>query len=164
MRSSLWAFSFRRMLQEYCEQLYVPTAVASTHAIADNFAAARTLAGWKTFIGEHWGEVAVAARGPNEAQTTIGDAVKVTAQVFLGNLKREDVLVEIVHGEQFSTVMSHPHDVRMTYVRTDADSVHHYEGEFEPGQTGAHVYGVRVLPHHAGMLNKHEMALVVWAA
>ena len=163
MRSSLWDFSFRRMLMQYCQQLYVPTALSSTQFAAEDHAVARELAGWKTFITEHWGEVSVSARGPHEAQLTIGELATVTAEVFLGQIERSDVLVEIVHGDQSSGVMANPEDIAMTFVRTDADGVHHFQGTFLPAQTGAHVYGVRVLPYQTAMLNKHEMALAVWA-
>ena len=36
---------------------------------AEEFAAARQLAGWKSFVRQHWGEVAIAARGPIAAVT-----------------------------------------------------------------------------------------------
>ena len=52
----------------------------------------------------------------------------------------------------------------MTLMGKKGQGSDRYQGEFVPRQTGALIYGVRVLPYHLDMLNKHEMALVVWAA
>jgi starch phosphorylase len=164
MRSSLWQFSFQRMLQQYCQQLYVPAALSNIQTVADDYASARSLAAWKSNVAEHWGEVVATAQGPDEAQLTIGDSATVTARVFLGKLQRDDVVVEIVHGEQHSTVVAAPSAAPMTFVRSDAGGFDVYQGEFQPTYTGAVGYGVRVLPHHPAMLNKHETGLATWAS
>ncbi len=163
MHSSLWAFSFRRMLVEYCEQLYVPAANSNAHYTADGFAVARELATWKQRVTQHWGEVAISAQGPNESQLTIGEAAPVQAQVWLGALKAQDVLVEIVHGEDRGGGLAEPQDVAMTASGKAEKGLLLYTGEVQPQHTGAQIYGVRVLPYHTAMLNKHEMALALWA-
>ena len=164
MHSSLWAFSFRRMLQEYCEQLYVPAARNSDQFAAKHFAVARDLAAWKQRIAEHWHEVIIGAAGPNESQFTIGESATVRAEVLLGALKPEDVLVEIVHSEDHGGALAKPQDVAMAADgKTEAGAVH-YTGAFKPLQTGALIYGVRVMPHHPSLLNKHETGLATWAA
>ena len=163
MHSSLWAFSFRRMLGEYCQQLYAPAAQNSAAMAAGKFDPARQLAAWKATIRAHWDQVGAAAHGPNESQLTIGEAATVTAQVYLGALQPEDVLVEIVFGEDRGGAPALPMDQAMTLVGRGANGVFEYRGDFEPSHTGALVYGVRVLPWHPAMLNKHELGLALWA-
>jgi starch phosphorylase len=163
MVSSLWAFSFRRMLDDYCARLYAPAARSSTRFHAEAFAVARALAAWKRRIVEHWPSVAAAAQGPNESQYTIGETAPVTAQVLLGALSPDDVLVEIVFGDDEGATLSGPRDAVMTLMHTDAEGVHHYAGHFAPDHTGALIYGVRVLPHHPDLVNKHDLSLAVWA-
>jgi starch phosphorylase len=163
MHSSLWAFSFRRMLGEYCQQLYSPATQGSTVMAAGKFTTARQLAAWKATIRKHWDEVEAAAHGPNESQFTIGEAATVTAQVYLGALQPEDVLVEIVFGEDRGGAPAQPVDQAMALVERGANGVCVYRGDFKPGHTGALVYGVRVLPCHPAMLNKHELGLALWA-
>jgi starch phosphorylase len=163
MHSSLWAFSFRRMLEEYCQQLYSPAAHGSARAAADQFAAARDLAAWKAKVRQSWPQVNAAAQGPDESQLTIGEAATVSAQVHLGVLRPEDVLVEIVYGGDDGGGLTEPVATAMALVETQANGVLLYRGDFEPNHTGALVYGVRVLPHHPAMLNKHELGLVCWA-
>ena len=163
MASSLWAFSFRRMLDDYCARLYAPAARSSTRFQAKKFAIAHGLAAWKQRVIENWPSVAAAAQGPHESQYTIGETAPVTAQVILGELTPAEVYVEIVYGDEQGGVLAGPKDTAMTLDHTDAQGVHHYVGHFAPDHTGALIYGVRVLPHHPDMLNKHDLALAVWA-
>ena len=127
------------------------------------FAIAHGLAAWKQRVIEHWPSVAAAAQGPHESQYTIGETAPVTAQVLLGELTPDEVRVEIVCGDEQGGVLAGPKDTAMTLDHTDAEGVHHYVGAFAPDHTGALIYGVRVLPYHPDMLNKHDMALAVWA-
>lgn len=164
IHSSLWAFSFRRMLEEYCQQLYGPAAHDSAAFEAVQFGRAHELAAWKQMVRQHWHAVAAAAHGPNESQFTIGEAASVTADVYLGDLKPEHVLVEVVYGEDKGGSLARPNAVAMTLVDSDANGLHRYRGDFEPNHTGALVYGVRVLPYHPAMLDKHELGLALWAS
>lgn len=163
MRSSLWDFSTARMVQDYTVKMYIPTAQACVRFRSDNFALARELAAWRRRVRRAWPHVRVSAQGPDEAQLTIGDSARVTAQVVLGELTPEDVAVEIVAGEDMGGQPARPQAVAMRLVGRDGQGVYHYEGAFVPHITGALVYGVRVRPQHPAMLNPHEMALVVWA-
>ena len=72
------------------------------------------------------------------------------------------MLVEIVYGED-NGGLAQPVATAMALVGTQAGGVLLYRGDFEPNHTGALIYGVRVLPHHPAMLNKHELGLVRWA-
>ncbi len=38
-----------------------------------------------------------------------------------------------------------------------------YRGRLAPERGGSLVYGIRVLPVHPALLNKHELGLVRWA-
>ncbi len=143
--------------------MYSPAAQGSAAMAAGKFDAARQLAAWKATIRKHWDEVEAAAHGPNESQLTIGEAATVTAQVYLGALQPEDVLVEIVFGEDRGGAPAQPVDQAMALVERGANGVCLYRGDFKPGHTGALVYGVRVLPCHPAMLNKHELGLALWA-
>jgi starch phosphorylase len=163
MRSSLWAFSFRRMLAEYCQQLYGPSAHSSARFTAGQFAVARELVAWKLQVSEQWEAVEAVAHGPNESQLTIGEAAPVSANVYLGALRPEHVLVEIVYGEDRGEALARPADVAMALAGSQANGLHLYRGDFEPNHSGALIYGVRVLPYHPAMLNKHEVGLALWA-
>lgn len=164
MRTSLWAFSFRRMLQEYTDNLYAP-AIGGNGRLRDNaFVLARQLATWKARVHQHWPQISAKAQGPDEGQFTIGEQAPVSAQISLGELTPEDVVVQIVYGEDMGGEPGHPRVAPMRLVTGSKDGIYHYKGEFKPHATGALIYGVRVLPQHPAMLNSHEMALVAWAS
>jgi len=48
-------FSAHRMVQRYCEELYLPAEVRYRHLAADGFAHGRDLAQWKQHLRAHWG-------------------------------------------------------------------------------------------------------------
>jgi starch phosphorylase len=163
MRSSLWDFNFRRMLQEYTTGLYIPSIHTSVRFQADHFAVCKSLAAWRARVRELWSSISVTAEGPNESQFTIGKKAPVKARVVLGALRPDDVQVEIVYGEDRGGHFALPQAVPMPLTEEIGNGSYRYQGEFAPQQAGALIYGVRILPHHPDMLNKHEMALVAWA-
>ena len=93
----------------------------------------------------------------------IGKKAPVKATAHLGALGPDDVQVEIVYGEDRGGHFASPQAAAMTLVEKTGVGSYRYQGELVPQQTGALIYGVRILPHHPNMLNKHEMALVAWA-
>lgn len=163
MIGSLWAFSFRRMLDDYCSRLYAPAARSSSRFHEKEFATARSLAAWKKHVANCWPAVAAAAQGPHESQYTIGENAPVTAQVLLGELSPDEVLVEIVYGDDQGAGIAGPKSAAMALSHTDTDGVHQYAGHFTPDHTGALIYGVRVLPYHPDLLSKHDLPLAAWA-
>ena len=163
MLSSLWQFSFRRTLDDYCARLYAPAALSWQAFSAKGFARAKDLAAWKAHIYGHWPEVSATATGPHETPFTIGETVQVTANVQLGALSPEEASVEIVYGEDSGSGFRAPENAVMVLKGQDANGAYRYTGSFQPQRTGALLYGVRVLPNHPDLLNKHEMALATWA-
>ncbi|HIQ06788.1 MAG TPA: glycosyltransferase family 1 protein, partial [Anaerolineae bacterium] len=156
-------FNTHRMVKEYTTKLYVPAIHQGDRLTTDNYTAARNLAAWKQRIREQWGHVHLTAEGPRQAQRSVGEEVKVTARVWLGQLSPQEVRVEIVHALDLGDRLARTETVPMEYTTQESDGSHHYQGRFVPRTSGSVIYGVRVLPYHPGLLNKHEMGLIHWA-
>lgn len=162
IQSTAWLFSMARMVKEYTEVMYMPAARHAAELTANQFTRARQLAEWRHRVHFNWPQLVLEARGPHEGQVTVGDHVVIEASVRLGALTPADVMVEIVYrygeGEDAPS-----RDIPMTQVEKLDNGTYLYRGEFRPESSGQLRYGVRVLPVHADLFNKHELGVVRWA-
>jgi starch phosphorylase len=158
------AFSMRRMLKDYTEQLYQPALRLGQRMDADHFHLARDLADWKRRVAAAWDGVALRAVGPLEGQVAIGQTTPVEAFVRLGALAPEDVEVALVAAlDEGGTLRA----LHATPMRPDAHAGAHgerrYQAELASDANGSLVYGVRVRPSHPGLAHPFEMGLARWA-
>jgi starch phosphorylase len=89
-----------RMVKDYVQQMYEPTAQRVDVMTADDYARARALAAWQQRVKSAWSDVAVESV-QNEAGSLVADlwtTRKVEVEVRLGQLKAQDVSVELLHG------------------------------------------------------------------
>jgi starch phosphorylase len=156
-----------RMVAEYVRRLYVPASASSDRMFADNFAAARELAGWRRTVEANWPAVAVlhvdSQLGGNATDAQLGSSLLLRAEVALGGLQPGDVQVEAVFG----TVDA---DDRLTDVQTvglqavpTGDGTHRFEGEIPLDRTGSFGYTVRVLPDSELLAAPAELGLIASA-
>lgn len=156
-------FSVRRMVKEYIDRLYIPAARAGDEVVQESYAQARELARWKHRLQLDWPGVHVEATRADTRQLRVGETVSVTAHVRLDGVDPGDISVEIVYGSERDGEISVQGTTEMRCVARVAGSIYRYVGAFTPKKSGVLVYGVRVLPHHDGLMNKHELGLVRWA-
>ncbi|HEV2237364.1 MAG TPA: alpha-glucan phosphorylase, partial [Ktedonobacterales bacterium] len=164
IRTLVPAFSMRRMLKDYTEQLYQPALRLGQRVDADHFHLARDLAEWKRRVAEAWEGVALRAVGPLEGQVAIGQTTPVEAFVRLGTLTPEDVEVALVAALDEGGTLRALHATPMRPdARAGANGERRYHAELAPDANGSLVYGVRVRPSHPGLAHPFEMGLARWA-
>lgn len=164
LRTNASFFNTNRMVREYTEKLYIPTAQRFRKLNADRAAAGRALTKFRADLRTHWhGVRVVELLGDTAGQYRVGDAPKITARVHLGPIKPENVLVEILHGATGASVeLSDPERIAMSRVRSDAEGDHIYEGTIPCRVSGQHGFAVRVVPHHAELPDGYDPAMAVW--
>jgi starch phosphorylase len=95
MRASMAAlaprFSSVRMLQEYIETAYVPSATSYRRRAADAAAVARTIEQWSRRLGQHWIDI----RFGEIIEKAGRGRFTLSVPVFLGEITPEDVHVEL---------------------------------------------------------------------
>jgi starch phosphorylase len=156
-------FSMRRMVKEYTERFYVPGATHGQELAQDHYTLARSLAAWKQKVLRAWPQVGIWASGPTEGQIAIGQSIDVSAYLRLADLKPEDVLVEVVYGHDEDGHLIGSIYQPMEQDGQESDGAYRYRTRLLPQNGGSFVYGVRVLPAHPALLDRHEMGLVRWA-
>jgi len=156
-----------RMLCEYVNRLYSPSAQSFRAVTAESFGGARQLAAWKKRVTSGWRGVRVEhveARGVSDA-LSFGTIVSLRAVVALGELGADDVDVQVAYGR----VDEHDEITEPTYASLRLSDKHGdgtwiYEGEMALDRTGPFGYSVRVLPNDQLLASPAELALIALPA
>jgi starch phosphorylase len=160
-------YNTNRMLHEYTERFYVPAARRYTHLAAGDGGAARALASWKRRLAASWEAVRILDVRAPMADATVGMDLPVQAAVHLGELRPDDVSVQLYDGPvdaQGNIVAGKA--VEMTVSGEEGEhgkGVYAYDGAIPCRSSGLHGYSVRVLPRHADLPHSYQPGLITWA-
>jgi len=156
-----------RMLREYVNALYTPSAHSFRAVSADDFAGARQLSAWKKRVTTAWKGVRVEhveARGVCDG-LEFGTVVSLRAVVALGELGVDDIDVQVAYGrvDEHDEITEPAYaSMRLSDKRDDGTSI--YEGEMVLDRTGPFGYGVRVLPNDQLLASPAELGLIALPA
>jgi starch phosphorylase len=157
-------FNTNRMVQEYMEKFYAPSADRFDRLIRDNLQKAGGLARWRQHVYRGWSQVRVEhveAQGADPLH--VGAQLEVKARVHLGNLGPDDVEVQLFHGHVDNLgEIPHPGTVRMSHNGTRQGNSWTFHGTIPFRSSGQHGFAVRVLPRHADLHNPFEPGLLCW--
>ncbi len=152
-----------RMVQEYVEGYYAPAARSSASVLADGFAGARELAGYRSRVRDAWNRVRVATVDTSGMPDfpELGSPMTVRAGVELGGLKPDDVDVQAVVGrvDEFEELRDAV-VVPMEYLGAADSTVERFEATLPLPHAGLLGYTVRILPQHPLMASPTEFGLV----
>jgi starch phosphorylase len=157
-------FNTNRMVQEYMEKCYVPSALRFDKLTRENLAKAAALAKWRRGLGAQWPQVRVEnveAAGADPMH--VGGQLQVQARVNLGGLSPDDVQVQLFYGvvDNLGDI-AHPGTIPMSHNGAHQGSTWTFRGTIPCRASGQHGYAVRVLPNHPDLPNAFEPGLVVW--
>ncbi|RIK46265.1 MAG: alpha-glucan phosphorylase [Chloroflexi bacterium] len=156
----------QRMVREYTERFYLPTAQHALHLRSDNVAAGKALAAWKTRVAAVWGDVRVEASDATPTgELAVGTTLHATALVNLGELTPDDVAVELYSGKiDARGEFIDPQIDRMRPVNWDGGPRCTFEADASPARTsGLHGYTIRVRPDHPDLRPRFIPGLITWA-
>lgn len=157
-------FNTSRMVQEYTEQCYWPSAQRYTTLAQDNLKRAVELSQWRRGMARGWGQVRVEAVEANGADPMrVGAEMGVKARVNLGGLNPNDVEVQLFHGvvDSLGEIPS-PATVSMSHNGAREGPAWVYQGAIPCRSSGQHGFAVRVLPKHPDLGSPFETGLVCW--
>ncbi|MFA5866189.1 MAG: alpha-glucan family phosphorylase [Phycisphaerae bacterium] len=157
-------YNTSRMVQEYAQQSYVPAAEWAIQMTQNDYVNAIGLSKWKQGLYQNW----AAIRFDSVEQTsgdklTVGNQLEIRASVRLGDLKPDDIEVQLYTGRidghgQLSMTQAVP----MECINSNSH-VHLFKGSIPCDKTGIHGYGVRVVPKNKDLRNPYEPGLILWA-
>ncbi len=157
-------FNTSRMVQEYMEKCYGPSAERFEALTKENMRRAATLAQWRRALARAWQAIRVEAVEANGADPMhVGGKLTVKAKVNLGPLSPEDVQVQLFHGVLDNQgEIPHPSAAPMSHNGAHDGSTWVFTGTIPCRSSGQHGFAVRVLPRHGDLGNPFEPGLIVW--
>jgi starch phosphorylase len=157
-------FNTSRMVQEYVEKCYWPSAERYHKLAADSLKKAAELARWRQRLGQGWPQVRVEGVEVQGADPLhVGAEMDVKARINLGGFSPDDVEVQLFHGMVDSLgEIPKPRTVRMSHNGAHDGNVWQFQGTIPCRSSGQHGYAVRVLPKNLDLANPFEPGLIVW--
>jgi len=161
-------FSTTRMLSEYIDKLYTKASAQEKKLKESLYQGAKNLSVWKASIKNLWGQVSIESgsvtRSDGFEEISLEKGFAVQTVVRLGNIKPEDVLVEIYYrkiddkGNVMQDKLFNPMKVKENL----GNGKYLFEGFIKPENGGHYEYTIRVIPFNLLMAHKHELGLVQW--
>ncbi len=159
-------FNTHRMVQEYFEKYYVSSVDKRLILSDKKWEKVKKLSEWKEYVKQNWEAVNVVQlhTNSNGEEVTVGEAYKITAEVGLGELKPEDVEVQIYFGPVDK--INDPHTFSTVVMETESkkgNPNYLYSGKINSVRSGHQGYTIRILPKHPLMINPFELGVIYWA-
>ncbi|CAG0938477.1 glycogen phosphorylase [Gammaproteobacteria bacterium] len=183
MASILPRFNSSRLLHDYACTFYAPAAAHGRAIAANDSAAARELAQWKTRVAAAWDGVSLRLARPLPERVSFEDSTMLEVAVQLNGLSPGDVRVECVLHRELCSDLTVPEKRYSAHGRA-TDGVRHigeetvfvapftataegngevvYRLELKPPWCGAQRLEIRAMPRHDSLLNPCETGLMRW--
>jgi starch phosphorylase len=158
-------FNTDRMVHDYAERFYLPASERARALRKERFRRARELAAWDARVREQWPDIAVeSVETSTNEDLEVGAALRVTATVRLGQMRSDEVTVQLFHGPLDATGrLQGGSAITMGYMEPgDDDKSHVYAGAIPCRTSGRHGFSVRVLPHHSDLVTAYLPGLIRW--
>ena len=156
----------KRMVAEYVTKLYLPSAQSGRSLNGEGFPGARELATWKAHVRAAWPHVRVdhvESVGVEEV-AQVGDVLQVRAYVSLGQLRPEDVAVQVVHGRvSEADELSEVRYSELVWADAYEAGRHAFAGDVRLEASGPFGYTVRIVPKNEHLVSFAETGLVAHA-
>ncbi|WP_185744216.1 alpha-glucan family phosphorylase [Arachnia propionica] len=147
-----------RMVRDYVTDYYTPAA-RSLHARKDN-AVAADLAEWKERVRRDWHSLQVVGLDVGvTGQLETGTMLRPTVDVRLGQLRAEDVAVQLIFGDVDNEDQLHNIRKYPTTPVSESDGVTRFVGEIPTRYAGQIGCLARVVPAHELLASDAEMGL-----
>ncbi|MCX5781818.1 MAG: alpha-glucan family phosphorylase [Elusimicrobia bacterium] len=145
------AFNTNRMIEDYTRKFYIPAHVDYFKMVKDNFAGSKNFVQWQKFICKKWSGIKVLSVDDNlKTDVELGNSFKVTAKIKIGEIRPEDLSVEIYWGYLDSKHnINGPASGKMKLAGS-SDGTCTFEGTIKADRVGHCGYAIRVLPQFEG--------------
>jgi starch phosphorylase len=156
-------YSTARMVQEYTTRFYVPAAEAHLRLAEDGLARAKDARAWRERVLREWPQLRIESVQSDAARPTRpGSLVNVRARVALGQLKPDDIKVQLMVGRiGTSRELLSPRPVEMA-VEEAGEGYAVFQGAISADEPGHWGFSVRIAPFHPDVNVPSELGLVRW--
>jgi starch phosphorylase len=157
-------FNTHRMVEEYWDDFYLPAAEQGDKLKTQDWSNLRSLSKWFEKIMYGWKEVQIKDIRLNEMiDIEIEKPYHVEADIFVGSLNPEDIVVEAYFGrlDRDDQYIDRDTFVLQSSGRVDDHTIK-YTGDMRFRKTGQFGINIRVCPNHPNPKVRQSMGMVLW--
>jgi starch phosphorylase len=165
IQTALSYFTSHRMTTEYSSRFYQPAMKEHRDLLAQNAERARNLLVHHKRLAAAWNKVHVGSPAIDKDLSTlhVGDTFRVVADVSLGELTPEEVVVQAYYGRLDSqNRISRGHAEHMPGAKQKSDGSYTYSHEITCTSTGRFGLTVRAIPNGSEW-QSHMPGFITWA-
>ncbi len=167
MRTLTAEFSSHRMVNDYMEKYYVPTATRRKSLFNDDLAHIKHITQWKHTVAHTFPGVSieeVVFEGVGSDILYVGQVVRILVTVNPGEMNHDSLRVELVLGRSDAQDFAEkPRIMPLAFKDFLETGRIVYHGEFVVKENGHHTYGVRAVPYCCDLESTLDTRLVLWA-
>jgi phosphorylase/glycogen(starch) synthase len=168
-------FNTHRMVAEYVERMYIPSARRYLFLTQDEFAKAREIAQWKKSVRSRFSSIHInhiAIQGIDGDMLNVGDEIQFLLEVHKGRMAKDELQAEVLifqereeEAIEFTGGEFALRDNLASYqlqAVEETDAVIKYTLSYKAQQSGKFNYGIRILPFHPDVDDIRDLNLVFW--
>lgn len=161
-------FSSHRMLKDYTRKFYIPAINASQKLSADNFNVARSTSHWLAGISAKWDSVGIESiETPGVSDSPkVGERIPIILKINLGDIKPEDVAVEVAAGNLNSLEQMNNYETVPAVKSEDttplAPGQYLYRTEVICKNSGRFGIAARIMPSNPLLVHNRLPKLIKW--
>lgn len=159
-------FNTERMLIEYFNDMYAPTAKRAKELSRDSYALAKELADWKSKLPMRFASLRLldfSVEGFHGEMIHVDEPLSVTVHIDAGKMDPKEIYVEMIIGrKEKDDMLGDVECVPLSLTNADDPARLTFFVEYVVRENGPYSYGVRVMPHHPQLSSKVEPGLVFW--
>ncbi|MEG6520542.1 alpha-glucan family phosphorylase [Desulfotomaculum sp. 1211_IL3151] len=158
-----WQFSTERMVKEYTQEFYLKAALRGMAFEADQCQLADQVQQFKNNLTHNWHQLSFNSIQIDQPQVWLaGNEIDVKAEVHLGSIRPEDLIVELVYGKVSDHGLEATRLIPMQFKQIVRENTYLYEAKLEL-KKGTSGYTVRIRPKDTHIAQIFELPLVKWA-
>jgi len=163
MQTLAAGFNSHRMLEDYVDRFYLPSAIIWSKIQADGFSGVRNLSAWTDRVKAGWNQLRIVeTKTDSRAGIQAGETLKVEVTLQLGRLSPNDLSVDIYYGRVDSKAEFLDRSTLTLRDFTQKKDQTVFRGEIPCQDVGRFGFRIRVLPSHPLLSNPYALGLILW--
>lgn len=158
-------FTTNRMMTDYINQFYNKLNERHAFVIKDDFKFAREMAQWKKRVRKEWPFIEVVdyiKPDYSKADIILGDKYHAEVALSIGDLKPEDIGVEMIIAENGTDSVTNIRDVYEFEFKEFSKGIARYSCTIMAESAGAYNIAGRIYAKNAGLAHRQDFDLVKW--
>ena len=157
-------FTTNRMLTDYCNQYYYPQAERFNSLVTDDYSRVREIAAWKKNVADEWNNIKeISCTQPDPSYIlSMEDKLKSDVELDIGNLKPEDLGVEMILAEYDKHGKLHIRETWQYDLVSFEEGIAKYHVSILPERTGMYQVSTRVYAKNSLLPHRQDFPLVKW--